>query len=437
LNSIHTTVGGALDRARRLPADFVRAGRGPLTLGIAATLIGLALVPPAPARADLSPDPAVTRLQVVLTNIHIYNARDWGSGELKLNVVLREDGGGPAPLASMRYAFDADSGEDVSLERVFPATGDTMVNGVSPDGGLPVAAGHRYFVGADMTESDSASSDEDLGDVVVYMDQTNDWGVGTHTVRGTKLPSEDPADYALTFEIRRVRLPDLRPADVKVDDLPGSPKKRICVPVQNTEGGIAGPFDVALTIDGSVPPNGRITVPGLAPGQATDACIETELASGSHEVKAIVNGLRQAIEQNETNNVSTKSVKVAAATPTPTPSQADLTVSAIKVRGQLPDGKDDCRDGKNDVAVVVKNAGTAEAGAFTVRLTVDAETGEAVEESVKGLEAGKEREIRFDDVKLKKGDHTLSAVADAENAVAESDEANNALEVGARCRDAS
>ena len=40
--------------------------------------------------------------------------------------------------------------------------------------------------------------------------------------------------------------------------------------------------------------------------------------------------------------------------PSPSASQADLTVGAIKINGQVPDGKDDCKDGKNTVTVVVK-----------------------------------------------------------------------------------
>jgi len=38
-------------------------------------------------------------------------------------------------------------------------------------------------------------------------------------------------------------------------------------------------------------------------------------------------------------------------------------------------------------------------------------------------------------VRLKKGEHKLTAVADAEKTVAESDEGNNGLTVAARCED--
>jgi subtilase family serine protease len=117
----------------------------------------------------------------------------------------------------------------------------------------------------------------------------------------------------------------------------------------------------------------------------------------------------------------------------PSSSQADLTVSAIKVRGQVPDGKDDCKDGKNPVAVVVKNAGGANAGSFAVRLTVDGD--EAGEESVEGLEAGKEREVRFGDVKLTKGEHKLVATVDPKKGVDEASDDNNDHTMTAACRD--
>ena len=43
-------------------------------------------------------------------------------------------------------------------------------------------------------------------------------------------------------------------------------------------------------------------------------------------------------------------------------------------------------------------------------------------------------DLRFDDVRLKKGERTLVATADAKNAVAESDEGNNELTVAAKCK---
>lgn len=109
-----------------------------------------------------------------------------------------------------------------------------------------------------------------------------------------------------------------------------------------------------------------------------------------------------------------------------------LVISSIKVTGRAPVGKDDCKDGRNTVAVVVKNGGDAESDPFAVRLIADGD--DANQQSVSGLGAGQEREVRFDDVRLKKGEHTLAAIADAKASVDESDENNNELKATARCK---
>jgi subtilase family serine protease len=84
------------------------------------------------------------------------------------------------------------------------------------------------------------------------------------------------------------------------------------------------------------------------------------------------------------------------------------------------------------VTVVVKNAGTGDAARFTARFSVD---GEDVDKTVDRLDSGQERELRFDGVQMKKGKHTLKAVANAEHAIAESREDNNELKVTATCKD--
>ena len=49
-----------------------------------------------------------------------------------------------------------------------------------------------------------------------------------------------------------------------------------------------------------------------------------------------------------------------------------------------------------------------------------------------GLDAGQEREVRFDNIQLKAGAHTLTAATDTEGAVAEFKEDNKELKVTAR-----
>ena len=101
----------------------------------------------------------------------------------------------------------------------------------------------------------------------------------------------------------------------------------------------------------------------------------------------------------------------------------------------MPDGKDDCKEGRNDVTVLVKNEGAASADGFAVRLLVDDDQAEAEEKTVSGLDAGKEQEVRFDDVRLRKGERTLTVATDAKNAVSESKEDNNERKVTATCKE--
>jgi len=220
----------------------------------------------------------------------------------------------------------------------------------------------------------------------------------------------------------------------------------VCAPVQNVGTGEAGPFLVSFYADGVALPGGEPVLPRLASADSSVLCIDTQLAAGPHQLRAVVDGPDRVTEFNETNNVIeqtyTAPAQAGSATPEQTSTgkpaattgaaQADLTVSAIKVNGQVPDGKDDCKDGKNVVAVVVKNGGAAKADAVAVRLAVDgAEVGA---QSVASLEPGKEREVRFADVSLKKGTHALTAVADPTKVITEANADNNELKVTVACK---
>src|SRR5206468_2096529 len=130
----------------------------------------------------------------------------------------------------------------------------------------------------------------------------------------------------------------------------------------------AGPFEVALRVDGVVPPGATVRLAGLLAGDTTRRCVSVEVpASGQHILAVVVDASDAVIESNETNNIyeqpylatapatpTTSPKSSAAPSPTPTPSAAlpGLTVSAIKVNGQATDGKVDCKEGKNAVTVV-------------------------------------------------------------------------------------
>jgi subtilase family serine protease len=249
--------------------------------------------------------------------------------------------------------------------------------------------------------------------------------------------SDPTGAFSVEFQIRRAPLPDLRPVNIKVLDLPGSTNKSVCMAVQNIELGEPGPFELALQIDGAVPPSGRATAGGLPPGDASERCVQVALpTSGQHRLTAVADEPNTVLEYNETNNVYEQTYTATASAPAPSRALPDLTVKAIKVNGHAPDGKDVCREGKNDVTVVVKNGATTNAGDFLVRLVVDDDDGDLRQKGLDdGLEAGAEREVRFDEVRLKKGPRSLAATADPTIGISESDEGNNTLKVTATCKD--
>ena len=422
----------------------------------------------------------VARLWVYLKKVHVRSDNDliFGSGELHLEITLSRCTGGTKESCADRtqreyvdgYAtdFSADSGDDVTLTRVFP---------------LDAFPGEHYRIHTELIERDHAGdtvglSSDRLGEVFWTFGEADGWRLGTHTAISIKEEARQRGDYDLEIEISHAPFPDLRPVSVTVNDLPAGTAKLVCMAFENAGPVDAGPFEVALRVDGVVPAGARAAAGRLPAGATGEQCVETPLsANEQHQLAVVIDEARALTEVNELNNVfeqpypriraigsnefssagsgvhigsnefssggATSATPTPTASPTPspsatpTPSQArpDLTIGAIRVNGRAPDGKDDCKDGKNDVAVVVKNTGTAGAGAFVVRLAVDGEKDQIPDKAVPGLDAGQEREIRFDDVRLKKGEHKLEASADAGKAVAETDEGNNTRTVAARCKD--
>jgi hypothetical protein len=303
-----------------------------------------------------------------------------------------------------------------------------------------------------MEDQDFVDGD-DMGTIDASLTEANGWDIGTHTARSIH-GDGSPGDYSATWEIRRAPLPDLMNRGIRL--LQTADGQFYCVTVQNIGEQSAEAVPLAVRADGVL-----VRAPTFGPldvGQSVDHCVlRTELPAGEHLLSFTVDQQRQIPEMDERNNfyewripartaaAGAEAGPVAAPSPQPTgpqgdpngaqpghtEDQADLTVRAIRVNGQAPDGKDDCKVGKNAVSVVVKNAGKGDAGTFTVRLAVD---GNNVDAAVDNLDAGQEREIRFDDVPLKAGGHTLRAVADPEHAISESKEENNELKATARCQ---
>ena len=438
---------------RRQLIAAARAARRILpSLGLAAVLLTPTLGPTAPARADDSsvrdPHAAVARIQVILKKIFIWDDRDPYEGEMAFHVTLTCYAT-PVPclgqpktqLDSYWRWFSAETKEIVLLDQFLPESAPSNPQyDASKEGGYPLRQGHAYELSFSMEETDRFSGDEDMGSRTLLLRQENGWAIGTHKLRSVR--GGVWGDFELEVEIREAPVPDLLPYVITVHERPGSTTRAVCMSIANNGRVHAGVFEVALYVDGVVPRGGRAEVAGVLKELSTERCVQVELpTAGQHLLEVVVDEPNALIEYDETNNVFAQAYAVTPKQvstspqqgPTPSSAQADLTLSAIRINGQAPDGKEDCKDGKNDLAVVVKNAGIADAASFAVRLAVDGD--EAGEVSEADLEAGEERVVRFDDVRLKKGERKLTATLDPKDTLAESNEDNNSRTMTATCRD--
>jgi hypothetical protein len=392
----------------------------------------------------------VARLQVVIKNVHIYDDTDWlGDGELTLQANFRSIDdtrrAGYLEESLLQQKFHAGSGANVPLERILPGEGQSLGGDASIEVGLPVYAGQHYQFIADLSDQDVIGGDF-LGQLVAPVDEEHGWGIGTFTLRSEHGPGQ-VGEYDVTYEIRRAPLPDLKINRFEVAGLPGS--EQVCGQIYNGGERPSGPYSLVVRTEGKVVE--QATLPDLAAGQTVFHCVQrSALPAHRHNAVFSLDETRAIPEMEELNNVDFVMVAAssegipdaapvgpgpAAPSPEPKPStgDADLTVKAIKLNGSSPDGKDDCQaDVTNAVTVVVKNGGTGETGRFTTRLIVDREE---LDQTVESLRAGEEREVLFERILLKKGEHTFKAVADAEHAVDETREENNERKVSVRCSD--
>jgi hypothetical protein len=458
INALSSAARAAL---RTLPAFSLAAG-----------LLGSSLGAAVPAFAD---DPIVrdhrdpsARLQLEIKRVIVHDDMDWGNGEVNIRYQVRTQIGtcapdeqwtcGPIVVEGKVPQFTATDGWVQTINRIVPAQGDTLLDSsVGPGIGIPIRPGAWYGLKIVGTESDTFSDDR-MGEVRMnIIAEDGHIREGTFTQRSDSSCNKYPLEssfctppssgevtggdgaFSVEFTIRHEPLPDLRPVNIKVLDLPGNAKKSVCMAVQNIELGFPGPFELALQIDGVVPPGGRATAGNMTPGTSGELCVEVALpTSGQHQLAVVADEPNTVLEYNETNNVYQQAY---AAPPRLVPStepggspavdQADLAVSAIRINGQTPDGKNDCEAGKNDVAVLIKNGGGTSAGSFAVQLAVDGS--DVATESAAKLDAGAEREIRFDDIRLREGVRTLSAKVIGDQ-LDESNEDNNTRKATAKCK---
>jgi hypothetical protein len=357
-------------------------------------------------------------------------------------------------MDAAHVVLEADTGDTVYLNRVMPGEGDFLYGDPTVESGFPVQSGQSYYFAMDMQE-DGAVTHNDMGRIFIILDEEHNWGIGEHRARSLHADGSN-GDYDITYEIRPMPLPDLRVRGFDLVQGDGG-RQLICAQIENVGALSSTPTALTERVNDTV---FRIhTLSEVAPGQTTQECIfRSELPAQAHVLKLYIDEERDLPEMNELNNAdslpipavaaaaavteTTDAAPAAAPSTEPTPAggkgepsgeRADLTVRSLRVDGQEPDGKSDCKPGPNDVTVVVKNVGKGDAEQFVVRLAVD---GTTLDQHVDAVRAGEEREVAFVNVSLKKGEHTLKAIADPDHAVSETNDRNNELKVSVRCTDA-
>jgi hypothetical protein len=296
-----------------------------------------------------------------------------------------------------------------------------------------------------------------MGIGTMMLDEGNNYGVGQSSLLGSK---DFGSDFSVDFEIRKLTLPDLVPYHAILRTLDDG-REILCVSALNRGEAAASAFPLSVWPGDSVVSLVTTTVPSLAVAGVFERCmliselgLTDPLPAGTHEFSMVVNTdpftHEHAVQEIHTgNNGFVEKIIVSAAAvgqapsseglmggeSSPTAGQADLTVSAIRVKGKEPDGQNDCDPGKNDIRATVKNQGPVAAAAFPVQLVVDEETDEVHERSVSALDAGKQQDVSFDDIPLKKGEHRITVTVNANKALTETNEDNNELKITVRCRE--
>ncbi len=180
----------------------------------------------------------------------------------------------------------------------------------------------------------------------------------------------------------------------------------------------ASNFIVQFFLDGDQL-GGNISVVGLDANESTEISSETWNATeGDHNATVIVDAGDDVNESNEADNELTVAFTVEGEQ-TEDPGQADL------IAGEPSLDPTDPAPGDNvTFTATVSNGGNASAGNFTVQFLLDGEQlGENI--TIEGLAANESIEITSEAWNASEGDHNVTVVVDAGDAVNESDESNN------------
>jgi hypothetical protein len=435
-----------------VPGGFTRAL---LTSAVVAQTALSALVgigAPAAHAADTDP-PA--RIMLKTHSIYVLDDSEWGTAELRYTVSIQRRSpacGGLCPNDRFEYtySFDGDKGTtksfDGALDQLVPTyrTQPPEIF-VAPQAGLAMFPGDDLVVKWKGVEDDPGFDDY-LGSVETAHTYVQRWGLDTVHEKWTN-DILGQGGFKATYEIVRAPLPDLTVPSIRVGNFADNGDDIVCVTVANQGPEPASAYTVRFYVDGSPPPNGVIAEAGVLPGGGQrERCFQTTIAAGQHQFTAAVDEDQKIPEMNEFNNRASQTATIQLrAAPGTAPSTssattdsdtgADLVAASIQVKGTNAGASSSCKPGKSDVLVQIKNQGDADAAGFALSLLVGDDEDEVVKRSLTALAKGQQREVVFEDVKLKKGSHQLTVLVDVEDKVAESNESNNQLGQTVSCKD--
>lgn len=465
--------------------------RAIIGLLVIASMVVLPASPAAPSASAADEDPPA-RLMLKVNRVHIYDRGDptYEEGEPYYSFKIQRTAPGcggvcHGPYFEQRVAFSGVSGGDVKEVNLFapPYRPQNPQFFQPPVEGLDLYPGMSVLIEVKGKDSDPFS-DDNLGSFRETFDESQNWGIGPEhqsysdnvgDVIGCGLfGCPDSPGFRVDYEIVPAPLPDMVIGDIRVGNFADNGDDIVCVTAANVgpepagaSSPTAGSYTLRFYVDGAVPRNGETREVGpLPPGGAHEWCFQTTIAAGQHVFSATVDEAREISEMNELNNskgivdtiarrgpggrplpiapigegpglidTGPEPTPTPTATPTrtPLPAQADLLPLNPRVEGKEPSGENDCDPGRNDVTVRVNNQGTANAGQFTVVLLVDGDQEDGGQETVQSLGSAQQRDVQFDDVRLRKGTHQLTVKVDSENRIGESNEDNNQLDFSVSC----
>ncbi|MCW3130191.1 MAG: clostripain-related cysteine peptidase, partial [Methanophagales archaeon] len=306
--------------------------------------------------------------------------------------------------------------QDISWSPSNPKQGDTVTINVKTKNQGSVSAGGFYvcyYVDGSYYARDYVSSLSAGSTTTTSFTWTAK--CGSHSIKAVAdcydaITESNEGNNARTEYINIVCKPDLVIQDISWS--PSNPKQgdtvTINVKTKNQGSGSAGGFYVCYYVDGSY--YARDYVSSLSAGSTTTTSFSWTADCGSHSIKAVADCYDAITESNEGNNARTENINIVC--------KPDLVVQDISWSPSNPKEGDTVT-----FTVKVKNQGSWSAGSSTVKYYIDGSY--VTSDPVPGLSAGSTSTQTFTWKANKCGNVKVKAVADATNAVAESNEGNN------------